>query len=252
MNAHGRRRAVRFRLRAGGGLGSIAACRTRCRRRERIGFDLPFSQDPAGGTARYPFPRLFVGSGAGVVELRGDLLPPVGLVARGGPRASSARYLPMVSRRARQGGARVRAGLTLSQIQTDPARSALMARVRQKGTSAELAVRQIVGRLGYRFSTNASGLPGTPDIVNQRRRLVVFVHGCFWHRHMGCRASTTPKRNTSFWNEKFAQNVARDRKNARQLRRLGYTVLTVWECQIMSPSKLARLELRLRRFFARS
>jgi DNA mismatch endonuclease, patch repair protein len=132
---------------------------------------------------------------------------------------------------------------------TDAKRSALMARVRQKGTAPELIVRAIVRRHGHRFGTNGNGLPGSPDLFDRRRRLAVFVHGCFWHRHSGCRATTTPKQNKEYWITKFEANVVRDRRQKQQLRRMGFRVLTVWECQAKSKSKLARLELRLERFF---
>ena len=132
---------------------------------------------------------------------------------------------------------------------TSPERSKLMGKVRQKGSGPELAVRAILRRLRHRFKTNGTHLPGSPDIYASRGRVAVFVHGCFWHRHPGCPASTTPKDNRGFWVEKFRQNVTRDRRKVRQLRRLGYRVLTVWECQVKSPSKLARLKKRLNRFF---
>ena len=86
-------------------------------------------------------------------------------------------------------------------------------------------------------------------MYDMRRRLAVFVHGCFWHRHRGCRACTTPKENAPFWAQKFADNVARDRRKATELRRLGFRVLTVWECQVKSEAKLVQLERKLGRFF---
>lgn len=135
-------------------------------------------------------------------------------------------------------------------VASSPARSKLMARVRQKGTNPELVVRAIVKTLGHEFGINGKELPGSPDLFDRKRRLAVFVHGCFWHRHARCRACTAPKSNAAFWQQKFDQNVARDQKKARQLRRLGFRVMTVWECQVKSASKLARLERRLERFFA--
>lgn len=125
-----------------------------------------------------------------------------------------------------------------------------MARVRQKGTSPELAVREILSRLGITYSTNVRELPGSPDIVDLRQARAVYVHGCFWHRHSGCAACTTPKRNSEFWEEKFERNVKRDARKVRQLRQIGFRVLTVWECQLKQEDKLARLEKRLERFFA--
>ncbi|MGD1156403.1 MAG: DNA mismatch endonuclease Vsr [Terriglobia bacterium] len=132
---------------------------------------------------------------------------------------------------------------------TSPNRSRLMASVRQRGSAPELAVRAILRGQRHRFKTNAERLPGSPDIYAPWAKLAVFIHGCFWHRHRGCRACTTPKNHRNFWLEKFRQNVARDRRKVRQLRRLGYRVLTVWECQVKSLSKLARLKKQLDRFF---
>lgn len=137
----------------------------------------------------------------------------------------------------------------MKSLRTTPERALLMSRVRQRGTEPELAVRAILGGLGHRFRTNGKGLPGSPDIYSTNGRRAIFVHGCFWHRHPGCKAATTPSRNRKFWQAKFAANTARDRRNVRRLRRLGYGVLTVWECQLKSPAKLTRLRARLARFF---
>ena len=125
-----------------------------------------------------------------------------------------------------------------------------MARVRQKGTSPELVVREILSRLGIEYSTNVRALPGSPDIADIAGKRAIYVHGCFWHRHPRCKACTTPERNAAFWAEKFKRNVERDTRKVRQLRRLGFQVLTVWECQVKQEDKLARLEKRLERFFA--
>jgi DNA mismatch endonuclease, patch repair protein len=130
-------------------------------------------------------------------------------------------------------------------------RSKLMARVRQRGTAPELAVRSILDRQGHDYETNGSELPGSPDLYDRYTKRALFVHGCYWHRHRGCRATTTPTSNRDFWVQKFEQNVARDRRKVRTLRRMGYRVLTVWECQLKSPKKLARLERRLDAFFGK-
>jgi DNA mismatch endonuclease (patch repair protein) len=124
-----------------------------------------------------------------------------------------------------------------------------MARVRQKGTAPELIVREILKRQGHEFSINGKALPGSPDVFDPARKLALFVHGCFWHRHARCRACTMPKSNAGYWQEKFEQNLMRDRRKSRQLRYLGYRVITVWECQAGSPAKGARLARRLDRFF---
>lgn len=128
-------------------------------------------------------------------------------------------------------------------------RSRLMARVRQRGTAPERAVRALLDKLGHDYSTTGTELPGSPDLYNARTKRAVFVHGCYWHRHPRCRATTTPTKDRGFWLTKFDQNIARDKRKARVLRRLGYHVMTVWECQVKSPAKLARVERRLDRFF---
>lgn len=123
--------------------------------------------------------------------------------------------------------------------------------VQQAGTGAELAVRAIVSRMGLRFRVQNSDLPGSPDLANRSRQWALFVHGCFWHAHAGCRKATVPKRNRLYWIEKFATNKARDRRVARGLRKLGYAVLRVWQCQL-SPERIGRLEKQLRGRFLMS
>ena len=96
-------------------------------------------------------------------------------------------------------------------LTTTRAISARMGRVRQRGTSPELAARRIVYALGLRYTLNNRDLPGSPDLANRSRRFVIFVHGCFWHRHADCVRASTPKRNRTFWRNKFAHNERRDR-----------------------------------------
>lgn len=122
-----------------------------------------------------------------------------------------------------------------------------MARIRGKNTKPELVVRSRIHRLGYRFRLHDHRLPGAPDIVLKRHGAVVLVHGCFWHRHRGCRFAYTPKSKTVFWQAKFRGNVARDRRNAAALRHLGWRVLTVWECETTRPDRIDR---RVARFLA--
>lgn len=126
-----------------------------------------------------------------------------------------------------------------------PERSALMARVRRSGTASERAVRRIFRDQGIRPRVNVATLPGKPDIVVSSKRLAVFIHGCFWHRHKGCNATTTPKTNQDFWDAKFLENMKRDRRNARALRQLGFTVLVIWECQTKSDANLKRVCARI-------
>ena len=116
-------------------------------------------------------------------------------------------------------------------------RSWNMSRIRGRNTQPELAVRSALHRAGYRFRLHRKDLPGRPDIVLPKHRTVVFVHGCFWHRHPGCRFAYTPKSRVAFWQKKFDDNVARDRRNVRALRALGWRVITVWECQTGSPGR---------------
>jgi DNA mismatch endonuclease (patch repair protein) len=125
-------------------------------------------------------------------------------------------------------------------LETDPDTSRRLGRVRQKGTKPELEVRRLLHRLGHRFRVENRDLPGSPDVANRTRRWAVFVHGCFWHQHPGCPQATTPKRNRAFWKGKFEANRRRDRRAADALRRDGYSVVTVWECEADHPKRLSR------------
>lgn len=133
------------------------------------------------------------------------------------------------------------------------ARSRLMASVRGRDTKPEMVVRRLSHAIGYRFRLHRQGLPGTPDLVFPRLRLVLFVHGCFFHRHEGCRSTTTPVSNWDFWQRKFMANVERDRRVSAQLRALGWRVEIVWECETKNPERLRqRLSLMFRRAAARA
>ena len=114
---------------------------------------------------------------------------------------------------------------------TSEKRSRLMGRIRSKGSAPEMIVRRMAHALGYRFRLHRRDLPGTPDLVFPSRRKVVFVHGCWWHQHPGCKKATGSKTQTSFWAAKFERNVARDRCAEAALRGDGWDVLTVWECE---------------------
>lgn len=120
-----------------------------------------------------------------------------------------------------------------------------MSRVRSKNTGPELIVRRMAFKLGYRYRLHGASLPGRPDMVFAARRKVIFVHGCFWHRHARCPRASLPKSRTEFWEEKFQDNVRRDRQARRELSRLGWKVLVVWECET---TELDRLAKRLREF----
>ena len=116
-----------------------------------------------------------------------------------------------------------------------------------KDTKPEHLVRSLIHRLGYRYRLHVRKLPGCPDLVFPSRRKVIFVHGCFWHRHHCRKGQSTPKTRAPFWKEKLESNKDRDAKRRRKLRRLGWSVLTVWECQT-APTKTDRLTQRLCRF----
>lgn len=116
-------------------------------------------------------------------------------------------------------------------LDTDPRRSALMSRVRQRGTSAERSVAGVLRELRLAYRLNVRSLPGSPDFANRARRWALFVNGCFWHQHRGCRRATVPKRNREFWQSKFTANRRRDASAIRQARGLGLRVILVWECQ---------------------
>lgn len=118
-------------------------------------------------------------------------------------------------------------------------RSELMSRIRSKDTKPEMRVRRLLHGMGYRYRLHAKELPGRPDIVFRPRRKVIFVHGCFWHRHDGCARATTPKTRTSFWEDKFRKNVGRDRKNLLDLAELGWDAIVVWECETRDIERLA-------------
>lgn len=122
---------------------------------------------------------------------------------------------------------------------TPERRSWLMGRVRQKDTKPEMVVRRLAHALGYRFRLHRRDLPGRPDLVFPRRRKIVFVHGCFWHRH-GCRKTTTPKSNAEFWLAKFERNVERDRAAIKALEGSGWHVKTIWECETKDIEALTR------------
>jgi len=118
---------------------------------------------------------------------------------------------------------------------TEERRSWNMSRIKGRNTKPEIQLRSLLHQAGYRFTVNATNnrkLPGRPDIVLPKYKTIIFVHGCFWHRHEGCKEATTPKSHTAFWKDKFAKNVARDKSNIEELKALGWNVIVVWECEI--------------------
>ena len=111
-------------------------------------------------------------------------------------------------------------------------RSWNMSRIKGKDTKIEVMVRQYLFHYGFRFRKNDKRYPGKPDVVLPKYKTAIFVHGCFWHRHEGCKLATTPKTRTEFWTEKFAKNVANDRKHYEQLKEMGWNVIVIWECEL--------------------
>lgn len=107
-----------------------------------------------------------------------------------------------------------------------------MSRIKSRDTKPEVLVRSIIHRLGYRFRKHVKALPGTPDIVLAKHKIVFFVHGCFWHQHPGCKRCTMPKSNVLYWEKKLVNNKKRDVEHSVSLKRLGWRVEIVWECEI--------------------
>lgn len=120
-----------------------------------------------------------------------------------------------------------------------PARSRIMRSIRQKNTKPEVLVRKLLHAMGFRFRLHQRDLPGRPDIVLRRHNAVVQVHGCFWHQH-NCAISNVPRTRQGYWLPKLARNVARDRENEALIKSLGWKTMTVWECELRDPMKVAR------------
>lgn len=126
-------------------------------------------------------------------------------------------------------------------------RSHVMSLVKGKNTRPEMVVRRMVHGAGFRYRLHGAKLPGKPDLVFSRKRKVIFVHGCFWHRHEGCALARIPKSNQEFWLTKLEGNKERDESNLRKLHEIGWETLVVWECELRD---LGALEQRLRSFLA--
>jgi DNA mismatch endonuclease, patch repair protein len=115
---------------------------------------------------------------------------------------------------------------------TPAERSERMSRIRSKGTKPEMAVRRLLHALGYRYRLHAADVPGTPDLVFTKRRKVILIHGCFWHRHGGCKHARLPKSRLDFWVRKLEENQRRDVENLRRLTGAGWSTLVLWECEV--------------------
>jgi DNA mismatch endonuclease (patch repair protein) len=135
----------------------------------------------------------------------------------------------------------------MSRFKTTPEITARMRRVLQSGTKPEQTLAALLRNLKFRAGIRSFDLPGKPDFIFASRKQVIFVHGCFWHRHKNCKRSTMPTRNVALWREKFRKTVRRDKRTIARLRRLGWNVLVVWECEL-TKSRLPILKRKLTRF----
>ena len=125
-------------------------------------------------------------------------------------------------------------------------RSKNMSRIKSANTKPEIVVRSLLHRLGFRFRKNVKTLAGKPDIVLKKHSAIIFVHGCFWHQHEGCKRANIPKSNQDYWKPKLERNVSRDKEHAEELKQKGWRILTIWECEIKD---LQKLEAKIRKFF---
>ena len=129
----------------------------------------------------------------------------------------------------------------MADIYSQEKRSSLMAQVGPTDTAPELRVRRLLHKLGYRYRLHRRDLPGSPDMVFPSLRLVVFVHGCFWHSHPGCKGASVPETNAEFWKTKLSATVRRDRRQQEELKRLGWNVAVVWECETRRPEMIIEI-----------
>jgi len=123
---------------------------------------------------------------------------------------------------------------------TKKKRSWNMSRIKSKDTKPELIVRSLLHHLGYRFRLHSKKLPGKPDIVLAKYKTVIFVHGCFWHRHKDCPRATTPKSNQEYWKAKFERNVQRFEEVSKQIQAMGWHVMVIWECELTDIEALTK------------
>jgi DNA mismatch endonuclease (patch repair protein) len=126
-------------------------------------------------------------------------------------------------------------------------RSEIMSRVKRENTKPERTLRSLLHKQGYRFRIHRRDLPGKPDVVLPKYKSVIFVHGCFWHRHPGCAKASLPSTNTDFWEKKFEKTITRDKENIIKLRQMGWRVIVVWECELKNPERVVeKLDILLK------
>lgn len=130
----------------------------------------------------------------------------------------------------------------MADIKTKDARSYNMSRIKEKNTTPEVQVRKYLFAQGFRYRKNDKRLPGTPDIVLPKYKTVIFVNGCFWHGHSGCKYFVWPQNNADFWKEKLTRNIERDQNNYELLRSMGWNIIIVWECELKAARKQKTLE----------
>jgi DNA mismatch endonuclease (patch repair protein) len=128
----------------------------------------------------------------------------------------------------------------MTDVFTPAKRSAIMSCIRGKDTKPEHIIRSLLHQMKFRFRLHRKDLPGTPDIVLPRHKKVVFIHGCFWHGHTGCKRSKRPTTNKGFWNRKIDGNIRHDRSSRRQLKAEGWSVLVLWQCQLHDEEKIKK------------
>ena len=134
----------------------------------------------------------------------------------------------------------------MTDIFTKDERSRIMSKIGGKDSAIEMRIRRLLFSLGYRYRLHVAALPGKPDIVFPGRRKAIFVHGCFWHGHEGCKRATVPEQNAEFWQRKIDRNVERDETVRKQMSEAGWNVLIIWGCEVRSDT--SALEIRLREF----
>lgn len=126
----------------------------------------------------------------------------------------------------------------MADVFTPEERSRVMSKVRGKDTKPEVLVRSLVHRMGFRFRLHNAKLPGKPDIVLKKHRKIIFVHGCFWHQHPGCKHADRPTSNVDYWNRKLDRTIERDKNTMRSLKKNGWKVLIIWECETKNKQEL--------------
>jgi DNA mismatch endonuclease, patch repair protein len=137
----------------------------------------------------------------------------------------------------------------MADVHSKKVRSYNMSRIRSKDTRPEILVRKFLHSKGFRFKLHDKTLPGKPDIVLPKYKTVIFVHGCFWHGHKGCKYFVVPKTKTEWWLEKINSNILRDKKAYLLLKKAGWKIINIWECKL-KPQKLQRTFISLNKFFA--